>query len=424
MASVGGADDARCEGDATTAAPPGEVAAVVQPDGIPGWPRWASKAAAFAQGMVLAIGLMLMFVGSAELVGDWSKVPILTAIPGVVLAGLASIAVHEAGHFAGARLVGMLPYNVGVGGFQAWASSAGWKFRLTRMPEGLGGFVMSHFAPDRPLSSQAVPVLVAGPAANLLLGAVLSVPATLAWPHPVAAYLAALAILSACVGIANLIPGRNKLIDNDGLQVLRWRRGDFDGSPEAAFLLVNGLSVRGTPANELPAPLLERLRELPGIGPLLHGWFRLASLRSTGQWDRVAEVGRSFEIELGALPPAQAKALGAFVNQVRTEVAFAHAMASGEASPALASSICKELHWLQPALRPRVEALSAALGGEIDLMRSKLEASRHAMRASHDLAYSRSEESLRREIAGIGQRARDAAEHGSDDVVMQTGGGG
>ena len=383
---------------------PEGVAARSGADVVPGWPRWLSRLVGAVQGLVMAAGVFIMFVGSGTLVDEWSDMRFLPAIPGVVIGWIVVVTIHEAGHFIVARRSGMTPYCVAAVGVYAWASSNGWRVRLTRLPGGVGGFVISHFDADRPFRRQMVPMLVAGPAANLLAALLLGAAGAWLLPDPVAVYVGALALLNACVGVANLLPVRNRFLDSDGLLLLHWLRGNYERAPEMLMHRLNALSLKGITVDKYPVEWIEGLREAPVLGPALRHWFRLCACQNAGAWSDIADIGREFEADIEALPPDAAKALSVFIRQMRTEIAFSQAMASGCGNCAISVHIDALLDWFFPALRPRCRALEAALRGDEAGMNAFLVDSERKMRKTHDLGYKRSEEIIRRSIMAMANR--------------------
>ena len=365
---------------------------------VPGWPRWVSRLVGAGQGFVMGVAVAIMFAGSAAVVDEWTDVPFLPAIPGVVVAWIVSVAIHEAGHFIVARRSGMTPYCVAVIGLYAWASSDGWRVRFTLLPASVGGFVISHFDADRSFRQQMLPMLVAGSGANLLMGLLLGAIGAWFWPSSGGAYLCALAFFSACVGVANLIPVRNKFLDNDGLLLLHWLRGDCEHAPAMLMHRLNALSIKGITAENYPTEWIEGLRDTPVLGPAVRHWFRLCARQNTGAWSDIAEIGQEFEADVQALPPAAAKALSVFIQQMRTEVVFSEAMASEHDDGGICRHIDALLDWYFPALRPRCQALEAALRGDRVAMRGFLGESEQKMRKTHDLGYKKSEEIIRGSI--------------------------
>jgi Zn-dependent protease len=356
--------------------------------------RWAAKLSSFAQHILVGLGFLAMFAGASALAHDWTDVPLLPAIPPLVLGWCLVVLVHELGHFAGARAAGMIPFAVGIPGLLAWRTSIGWRLRPNRGMQGAAGFVMVHFRADRPFKQQAMLLIVAGPVANMLSGSALCALSP-SLPAPLFAYTLALGVFNVLVGVANLLPSRSRLLDNDGLMLLRWLRGEFETGPERAMMEMNALSVSGVQAKDLPERLLRQVGEYPVVGPLLAMWFRLVAFRSAEQWAAVAGLSNELESHLQASPADKRLSLERFVAQMRAEIAFAAAMETKCHGSDEALSISDELDWYFPALRPRCEALRAALIGDAMKTDRLLRESAHKMRRSIDLAHVRSEMHLR-----------------------------
>jgi hypothetical protein len=374
--------------------------------------HWARQLASIVQHSLIGLGFVAMLGGSAALVGGWTTVPILPAIPPLFLAWFLVILIHEAGHLAGARAGGMIPCSIGLPGLLAWRTSSGWRLRPSWGMKGAAGYVTVHYRAGRPFKRQAMLLIAAGPATNLLVGGLLCSLSSML-PPALFAYTLALGVLNVMVGVANLLPSGTQFLDNDGLLLLRWLRGEFEAGPERAIMEVNALSCSGVQAKDLPEHLLRDVGEYPAVGVLLQMWFRLASLESTEQWAAAAKLGDPFEACIHSLSAHKSPSLGIFAAQMRAEIAFAAVMEKTSSAPSEAPSIPDELDWYFPALRPRCEALKAAMDGDAGKAARLLLDSAHKMRRSVDLAHVRSEMHLRQCIERLIARhpipARDTA---------------
>jgi Zn-dependent protease len=382
---------------------------------VPRSRRWLNWLAQFLQAVFIGIGFVAMLGGSAALIAWLFEDSLPLAIAAATLSWFVVVATHEAGHFLGARLVGMTPFCVGGAGVMAWRSTNGWRLRKSGGWSGVAGYVMAHYSGEASLKRQGLVFILAGPFSNLLVGTALILIGQ-ALPTAVFAFVAALGVFNVCVGLANLIPSRIKVLDNDGLSCLRLLRGEYDSGHQRALMLLNGMSCRGVQAQDLPGDLLQELDGVPQFGALLRAWFRLMALRNTGRWEEIADLSHYLDAVVSALPAAPSAAISAMIAQMRTEVAFARAMATGQDAAAAVEHVTDEVDWLFPALRPRCKALEAAQHGDAAGTRALLRESESKMRRAYDGSSIKSEQQLRTVIEAYCEQRRSGS-----DVVLAPG---
>jgi hypothetical protein len=270
--------------------------------------------------------------------------------------------------------------------------------RLARPNRHLSGIVMCHVNADRPLKGQLIRMLICGPVANLLFALLLAGVGIACWPDRTAVFLCGLAVFSASIGLANLLPRQSRSMDNDGLQLLKWMRGRDESLPEFHLLRLNAMSIKGVTAECLPSSLIDELGNVPQIGPIFRLWFRMKAHQNLGEWARAVNAGDAFEDEVAQLPASCAKQLDPFIRQFRTETVFSRAMLDEVSAEPVDRHIDRELDWHCPALRPRCRALMAALDGDCPAALRHLDASERKMTRSLDLAWRISEDRIRKTI--------------------------
>jgi hypothetical protein len=182
--------------------------------------------------VVVAVGLaVLMFLtGVAYLVVLCVTAPSLSAsfgpagmvaafALGVPLALALSLAAHEAGHLAAGRTLGLRPGFARVGPLTLTRLGTRWRLGWDRRGRWAGGLVRCETGWGRNWRTAAF--LLAGPAANLSLGAAAVVVATLDPLPLVRCWAGLLAANSVLFGLANLVPLREGWLNTDGLALLR-----------------------------------------------------------------------------------------------------------------------------------------------------------------------------------------------------------
>jgi hypothetical protein len=292
---------------------------------------------------------------------DLSAQPFSTIL-GVIVLGFLATALHEAGHWLGARLGGMTVLQARVFAIDIQAMRHGVRARWVRGGKGQSwlGFVFAANPPNQPVRRAKLLFIAMGPLINLMIGGVCLACAAIAWPH--GGVVLAFAAVNLAIGLANLVP-TNKGMPSDGAQLLSWWRRPDEHSPDFAYSRLLALYVSGVDAAQLPATDMQTLARQPMPMPLVALSFRLAALQVVGDWDATLRL----DDELKDLLDANPKALGpcaASIAIVRRELDFCRAMVHGDAGILNAPLLNRDIDWYSPTLAPRCHALQAALSGD------------------------------------------------------------
>ena len=193
-------------------------------------------------------------------------------VAGAVLVLFLAIALHEAGHLLGGRLVGFRSLLYVVGPLRMEHGAAGWRARLNRDAMLWGGIVASVPEDDRDLRRRMMTLVAGGPAMSLVggvLAGLLLVAVESRWSpgsgvpdgvgsHLAATWLGLFAAASLGIGLVTLVPGRAGGFETDGAQLFKLMRGGPAAERSLAVLAIVGMSMGGRRPREWPASLVRR----------------------------------------------------------------------------------------------------------------------------------------------------------------------
>lgn len=325
-----------------------------------------------------------------------------------------ALAVHEFGHYLGARLRRMNVLAVAIGPVEFYPVVGGWRPRPRRREHAreFGGYVVAFPDPDRPPRGDFAVLLLGGPLANLALALPLAaLLATMEASHWQLLCIA-LALLNFAGFACNLLPYQTKSLATDGLQLLQLRHWppDMHGDPWLVWMRLMGRSLGGVTADELPEQELRVLTERADALPLQDEWFRLKALQNLGDWRRVDEVEGALNRRVSALDEGLLAAMSrGFLPLLRAEIAFCRSMASGDAGHVEAIGLAPALQRDVPYLMPRLQALAAGLRGDLARSAQAMERSRLGAETSIDVATRRCEARLRGYMQAIIEQRRVAS---------------
>ncbi|GAA5072035.1 site-2 protease family protein [Lysobacter panacisoli] len=374
--------------------------------------------------VLAAAGLSLDMLGLAEGGADWLPPAWLTTIfkalqvlvglagfgllllSGIVMhslwfipfwcaAVLFTFVAHEAGHAAGALLVGGRVVQVQVGRVNIQLMRRGLRMRWKRGPREFAGFVQSMFAPDRPVARQAVIVIAGGPLANLLVAAVAFAGASALRHHETGALLLGLCVFNLAIAIVNLIPTPSGAFGSDGLQLWRWFRGIDDDEPPMVMARLNSLLMWGSTIEDLPERDIQALQRYAQPGPFMHAWLRLKQFHHRGEWEQAAAMREEIEAQVGAMQPAVYQAMLGFISLAWCELRFAAAMAGHVVEGPLDGELDRDVAWALPCVKLRLQALTFAMQGDAVSARRCMGESEAWARRSLDRSLERSEDLIR-----------------------------
>jgi hypothetical protein len=120
-------------------------------------------------------------------------------------------------------------------------------------------------------------------------------------------------------------------------------------------------------------------------------WFRTKAAQNRGDWDGTPALIEATEAQIQMLTRAQQTCLRPLIEHLRGELAFSEAMRLRDASPLRDPALPLDVAWLAPELCPRVEALRAALRGDMASCERALEDARRYAENEVDAASAPSE---------------------------------
>ncbi|NUO75884.1 MAG: hypothetical protein HOQ32_07710 [Lysobacter sp.] len=358
--------------------------------------RWMRRLSGALLG-VCAGGALLTCYGVALQQGRGFEV--VAAIGLWFAMSVAAIAIHEFGHYLGARMSGMTVLAVAVWVVEAVPVVGGWRLQ-SRSPHATsgeaGGYVLAFPDPERRSRTDTAILLLAGPLLNLCVAVVLAV-AVLSLPSsPWQSACLAFALLNFAGFACNLLPYRTKSLFTDGLQLLYLRQPRSEMEPVAVAWRLVARSYRGDTAEELPEDELRVLADHADQLPLAYEWYRLKASQNLGQWRHVTEWESAVNRRVAQVSDAALAQLSrAFLPLLRAEIAFSRSMASGDAGYVEAVGLARDVQREAPHLMPRLRALAAGLRGDATRATRELELSRQAAETSIQVALRRSEARLR-----------------------------
>lgn len=347
---------------------------------------------------VLAVLPWIIFaVGLSSRSHVWNGFYILVVAFSFPLIGMLAIAIHELGHSIGAKLGGMIPYQMQIGPFEIRMEMKGFRARWCKPAIKVDGFILVFPNSDKPLRGQHLWFTVGGPLANVLAAFVFGFAAYWLDTHEISWLFAGFAWVNLGMGLANFVP-TEKVMASDGMQLIRWWRGVDEEAPEYLLHKLNGLAVKGMTADKLPADKVELLQDMPFPMPLVHTWFVLKAHQNRAEWAEAAAIETVLNEQVEKLTPEQSKAMQDMSGILRCEIAFSKSLFENKPVASVDDLITKNMDWFAPCLRPRCNALQSALTGDSKAAIHWLaEAEKQAVR-SIDLALHVSEEKLRRVI--------------------------
>jgi hypothetical protein len=225
------------------------------------------------------------------------------------------IAVHEAGHVLGGRLVDFRTLLFIVGPLRVERTADGFETGLNRSVALAGGLAAMVPRGLHDLRRRTVVMVAFGPMASLMVGAQFLVLYQVASPallRPDAAFpalltamvIAATGILSLLVGIITLIPGRSGGFYSDGARLFRLLRADDAAEREMALVALTGMSMAGTRPRDWDRRLVEQCAGIRDGGPFEVGGLQLAFAHALDSGD-IDAARRNLEAALhrvGQLP--------------------------------------------------------------------------------------------------------------------------
>lgn len=384
-------------------------------------PSWLQRIAGAAVNLSYGIGLG---IGWALLHESFERIGLepagVIALLAMFLSLWLAIAIHEGGHFVAATIAGMEPFQVRVLRIEGVRRRRGWSVRWSKSLYHPAGFVAAHPPLVDDWRRGFMIFIAGGPLANLLVSAIAVVAAMWVQADAMRYALWATAAIHAAPAFASLVPFTQCAHPSDGTQWLRWRRGIPSDDPSLTYLRLNAASFHGARADELEDADIDTLERAPMPMRLTAHWLRLLAARDRGDWEVAARHSDAFEEGLRSIEEKQRTAWADFAALLRTEAAFCAAFAARDLAPLdAAQPLSARVGWYVPEMQPRLEALRAALRGDVAGCRSALDVARRHSANSFDRGGERSCSLLYERIAVL----LDASEpHPDIDQAMASAG--
>lgn len=314
--------------------------------------------------------------------------------------GYLTTAIHELGHFIGARWAKMLVISARIGVVELYPRRGFWKVRICRprIRTDASGylFVIPDFS--RSIRAQHIICTLGGPLANFIAATILWAISMTYWSDAYAPALVGFAALNGLVGLANLMP--NARGATDGYQLIQFiARDDTDDSLRAYPRLI-WRSYIGTAAQNLPESDLRALEQQPTPAPVFRKWYALKAAQNTGNWTEAVAVADAIESEVATFDAHLIAHFLALLDLIRIERAFSESIQSMQ-SLRLPESIFATVGWYSPYLKPRCEALNAAIAGDANTCERLLNQSQREADRSLDMAVHESERRIRNAIRKV-----------------------
>ena len=358
-------------------------------------PRWVNACFKGMQALVMFVGGVGIAVGCINLMHQVSSQLSFLGIALTPLFAYLAVAIHELGHWAGARAGGMTVYFVYVGPVQMQPLRRGLRVRWRKPESKAQGMVRAFPDPHRPIRRQLLLITLAGPIANLLAAFVLGAAGVVWITSWCGVALMGFAVLNLALAIGNLLP-TERTSASDGLVILRALRIVDEDAPELILMRLNGMAIKGATVDELPLADVAKLEAMAMPMPLVHLWYSIKRHQHAEEWRQAADLQQRFDALVAEVPDASKRKLANFLASITCELRFCRAMMGLPLTEPIDQGLSDDLDWLAPSLRPRCQALAAIREGKSDLARSRLADSERWASRSIDLSLERSEKILRR----------------------------
>jgi hypothetical protein len=331
----------------------------------------ANQFARLVQVLLTGVGLILLVALSADLRGDFQSGSVLLVMTLWFVFSVLGIAVHELGHYAFARLMGMRVTHVQVGCFECAPQSRGIRVRISKSRRpGYAGHVIAFADPSRSIRAAHLVMTAGGATANFIAAGVFGLAGTL-WTGAIPILCLMFATTNLVLGMINLVPHRGK-VPNDGYLLVRLLRRAPDMLQHPYLRLVR-LSLFGRTADQLPEEDLAAMERKVFPGPLVALWYRLKARQNLGDWPGAAAMQGDLDTLLEDRSAAECAPIRPLIDCIRTEMAFSSAMHMRASTPLTDDLLPESSAWYAPHLWPRCQALKAVIEGNIPACRRWLE---------------------------------------------------
>ena len=222
--------------------------------------------------LAIALGLAARYAVPAALRATFETPSILNfkGFANLILAMVAVIVLHEAGHLAAAILLNFKVLALALGPFRIARSNGAWTFRFT--PRSLfSGSVSAVPRSTQGWRARMLVVVAAGPLATLLTGlAAASLLLSLQMPPWTSTFLGAITQLSAFIVVLGLIPNsRDARVRNDARLLSVLRHDSQEARDILLYHVLTQLDLAGARPRDYPEELMRELAQTQGRPDLM-----------------------------------------------------------------------------------------------------------------------------------------------------------
>lgn len=241
-----------------------------------------------------------------------------------------TIAIHEFGHYAAARLQGMKVIEIRLGWLQLAARRRGFRLKLDRKRYHARGWVKAIASDERNLLRQMIILGLGGPMINIIIGilcAILGLAIT-ASEHPgLASAFYCLALANLYAGLANLLPIGKKM-PTDGSRLYHWI---FESRKDPANLAIHrlmALSIKGRRARDYAREEIELLTEsTQATQRFLGGWILMRGAMDAGNMEAARQIFDEYGTAYAALEKKERESVDGLWKFFLHENAYLRALA-------------------------------------------------------------------------------------------------
>jgi hypothetical protein len=181
-------------------------------------------------------------------------------LAGLVAAYILAVVIHELGHALAGWSVGYRLFQLAIGPLVFHRTPRGLVAQLRRTPAIFGGLCVSVPLDDHDLRRRDAIMVAGGSLANLLTALVVAVSLMFlpALPALADTLLRMFGLLSAVIGLSELIPLQSNGLSSDGEQLRRLARSGASAGRTTAIRLVYGSLMADVRPRELPEAIIRR----------------------------------------------------------------------------------------------------------------------------------------------------------------------
>ncbi len=215
-----------------------------------------------------------------------------------------TIAIHEFGHYAAARLQGMTVVEVRLSWLLLVARRRGFRPKLDRKRYHARGWVKAIPSYERNLQQQMIVFILGGPVINIIIGIPCAILALALTPseHPgLASTFYCLAMANLYAGMVNLLP-IGKKTPSDGSRLYHWIFEDRKDPADLAMYRLMALSINGRRARDYAREEIEPLiQSTQAVQRFLGGWLLMRGAMDAGNMEAARHIFDEYGTAYAAL---------------------------------------------------------------------------------------------------------------------------